>query len=313
MLQETERNQDKMDNKGGLGKGLSALFEKKNIDPNNPVQTGAEIISRQKFHVRIDKVKANPYQPREDFDEGKLKELSESIVAHGLLQPITVKIANDGNGYILISGERRLRAASIAGLHDIPAYVYDIKDESKEIFLQLALIENVQREDLNPMELSDSYQKLVDECSMTQEQIAVIVSKQRSTVANFLRLQKLPAQIKVSLRKNEISEGHARAILRFDNEENQIMLWKRILAEDLTVRKLEEITKKAVKQKKKKKNKGGDDAQNPELEVIENKLRLFFGTRVIIKPKTKQTGEIVIEYYSDDDFDRIIELTEKQQ
>jgi ParB family transcriptional regulator, chromosome partitioning protein len=302
-----------MDNKGGLGKGLSALFEKKNIDPNNPVQTGAEIISRQKFHVRIDKVKANPYQPREDFDEGKLKELSESIVAHGLLQPITVKIANDGNGYILISGERRLRAASIAGLHDIPAYVYDIKDESKEIFLQLALIENVQREDLNPMELSDSYQKLVDECSMTQEQIAVIVSKQRSTVANFLRLQKLPAQIKVSLRKNEISEGHARAILRFDNEENQIMLWKRILAEDLTVRKLEEITKKAVKQKKKKKNKGGDDAQNPELEVIENKLRLFFGTRVIIKPKTKQTGEIVIEYYSDDDFDRIIELTEKQQ
>jgi ParB family transcriptional regulator, chromosome partitioning protein len=302
-----------MDNKGGLGKGLSALFEKKNIDPNNPVQTGAEILSKQKFRVRIDKVKANPYQPREDFDEGKLKELSESIVAHGLLQPITVKIANDGNGYILISGERRLRAASMAGLHDIPAYVYDIKDESKEIFLQLALIENVQREDLNPMELSDSYQKLVDECSMTQEQIAVIVSKQRSTVANFLRLQKLPAQIKVSLRKNEISEGHARAILRFDNEENQIMLWKRILAEDLTVRKLEEITKKAVKQKKKKKTKDGDDAQNPELEVIENKLRLFFGTRVIIKPKTKQTGEIVIEYYSDDDFDRIIELTEKQQ
>jgi ParB family chromosome partitioning protein len=205
-----------------------------------------------------------------------------------------------------------LRAASIAGLQEIPAYVYDIKDESKEIFLQLALIENVQREDLNPMELSDSFQKLVDECSMTQEQIAVIVSKQRSTVANFLRLQKLPAQIKVSLRKNEISEGHARAILRFDNEENQIMLWKRILAEDLTVRKLEEITKKAVKSKKKKKNKSSNDVQNPELEAIENKLRVFFGTRVIIKPKTKQTGEIIIEYYSDDDFDRIVELTEKQ-
>ena len=301
-----------MDNKGGLGKGLSALFEKKNIDPNNPVQSNTEILSRQKFHVRIDRVKANPYQPREDFDAGKLKELSESIIAHGLLQPITVKIANDGNGYILISGERRLRASSLAGLHEIPAYVYDVKDESKETLLQLALIENVQREDLNPMELSDSYQRLVDECSMTQEQIAVIVSKQRSTVANFLRLQKLPAQIKVSLRKNEISEGHARAILRFDNEENQIMLWKRILAEDLTVRKLEEITKKAVKSKKKKKNKGGDDAQNPELEVIENKLRMFFGTRVMIKPKTKQTGEIIIEYYSDDDFDRIVELTEKQ-
>lgn len=299
-----------MENKGGLGKGLSALFEKKNIDPNNPVQTNTEILAKQKFHVRIDRVKANPYQPREDFDEAKLKELSESIKTHGLLQPITVKIANDGSGYILISGERRLRASSLAGLQEIPAYVYDIKDESKEIFLQLALIENVQREDLNPMELSDSYQKLADECSLTQEQIAAIVSKQRSTVANFLRLQKLPAQIKVSLRKNEISEGHARAILRFDNEENQIMLWKRILTEELTVRKLEEITKSSVK-KKKKKSKSSDGSSNPEIEAIENKLRLFFGTRVIIKPKTKQTGEIIIEYYSNDDFDRIVDLTEK--
>jgi len=299
-----------MENKGGLGKGLSALFEKKNIDPNNPVQTNTEILAKQKFHVRIDRVKANPYQPREDFDEAKLKELSESIKTHGLLQPITVKIANDGSGYILISGERRLRASSLAGFQEIPAYVYDIKDESKEIFLQLALIENVQREDLNPMELSDSYQKLADECSLTQEQIAAIVSKQRSTVANFLRLQKLPAQIKVSLRKNEISEGHARAILRFDNEENQIMLWKRILTEELTVRKLEEITKSSVK-KKKKKSKSSDGSSNPEIEAIENKLRLFFGTRVIIKPKTKQTGEIIIEYYSNDDFDRIVDLTEK--
>ncbi len=298
-----------MDNKGGLGKGLSALFENRNIDPNNP-NGSASNVSEGKLYVDIGKIRTNPFQPREDFDEAKLNELANSIKKKGVLQPITVKLAGDGNGYILISGERRLRAAKIAGLSEIPAFIYDTKDESKENLLELALIENVQRDDLNPMELSDSYRRLVDECSLTQEQIAEKVSKQRSTVANFLRLQKLPAEIKLSLRRNEITEGHARTILRIDDEEAQIAIWKRILDENLSVRRLEELTDKQAKKKKKKKTSNG--GVSGEYEEIQNKLRRYFGTRVIVKPKTKQTGEIIIEYYSNDDLERIIELSEKQ-
>jgi len=298
-----------MDNKGGLGKGLSALFENRNIDPNNPNGSATSVFEGKLF-VEIGKIRTNPFQPREDFDEAKLNELANSIKKKGVLQPITVKLAEDGNGYILISGERRLRAAKIAGLAEIPAFIYDTKDESKENLLELALIENVQRDDLNPMELSDSYRRLVDECSLTQEQIAEKVCKQRSTVANFLRLQKLPAEIKLSLRKNEITEGHARTILRIDDEEAQIAIWKRILEENLSVRKLEELTDKQAKKKKKRKTSNG--GISGEYEEIQNKLRRYFGTRVIVKPKTKQTGEIIIEYYSNDDLERIIELSEKQ-
>ena len=298
-----------MDNKGGLGKGLSALFENRNIDPNNPNGSATSVFEGKLF-VEIGKIRTNPFQPREDFDEAKLNELANSIKKKGVLQPITVKLAGDGNGYILISGERRLRAAKIAGLSEIPAFIYDTKDESKENLLELALIENVQRDDLNPMELSDSYRRLVDECSLTQEQIAEKVCKQRSTVANFLRLQKLPAEIKLSLRKNEITEGHARTILRIDDEEAQIAIWKRILEENLSVRKLEELTDKQAKKKKKRKTSNG--GISGEYEEIQNKLRRYFGTRVIVKPKTKQTGEIIIEYYSNDDLERIIELSEKQ-
>ena len=298
-----------MDNKGGLGKGLSALFENRNIDPNNP-NGSVKSVSEGKLFVEIGKIRTNPFQPREDFDEAKLNELANSIKKKGVLQPITVKLAEDGNGYILISGERRLRAAKIAGLAEIPAFIYDTKDESKENLLELALIENVQRDDLNPMELSDSYRRLVDECSLTQEQIAEKVCKQRSTVANFLRLQKLPAEIKLSLRKNEITEGHARTILRIDDEEAQIAIWKRILEENLSVRKVEELTDKQAKKKKKRKTSNG--GVSGEYEEIQNKLRRYFGTRVIVKPKTKQTGEIIIEYYSNDDLERIIELSEKQ-
>jgi len=300
-----------MDTKGGLGKGLSALFENKNIKVEN---LSVNSNSSDKFQntIPIEKIRANPYQPREDFDVDKLKELAESIKVNGLLQPITVKIAKDGNGYILISGERRLRAAKIAGVKEIPAYIYSIEDESKEILLELALIENVQRENLNPMELSDSYQRLIDDCDLTQEQIAAKVSKQRSTVGNSLRLQRLPAEIKVSLRKNEISEGHARTILRLESPQQQIELWQRIIAENLSVRNLEDLTKLYAKPKRKRKSSGKSGITDPYYEQIENKLRMYFGTRVKIKPRTKQTGEIIIDYFTPDDLERIIELTENK-
>ena len=301
-----------MDTRGGLGKGLSALFENKKIDPNNVTgETAKTVTTNEQLLIEIEKIRQNPYQPREDFDEEKLKELSDSIKQKGVLQPVTVMAAKDGNGFILISGERRLRASVLAGLKKIPAYVYNTTDDSRENLLELALIENVQRADLNPMELSDSYQRLIDDCNLTQEQISAKVSKQRSTVANFLRLQKLPVEIKVSLRKNEITEGHARGILRVDDPAAQLVLWKKIMQEKVTVRELENMTKGTAKTKKKKSS-SGKAPLDSYLQEVENQLRVFFGTRVTIKAKTKQTGEIVIDYFSGEDLERIIELSERK-
>ena len=294
-----------MEIKGGLGKGLSALFDQKKSDEQQASENDKNVF----FEIDIEKINLNPYQPREDFDEEKLNELSESIRQKGLLQPVTIKISEIKDTYDLISGERRLRAMKKLGLTKIPAYIYKTDDNSKENLLELALIENIQRDDLNPMELSDSFQKLLDECDLTQEQIAVKVSKQRSTVANFLRLQKLPVEIKISLRKNEISEAHARTLLRYDDLDEQIATWQKIISENISVRQLEEITKSKTKHKKKKTNKFEADI-NPYYKSAEEKLRMFFGTKVKVKSKTKYTGEIVIDYYSDDDIERILDKCE---
>lgn len=299
-----------METKGGLGKGLSALFDKKNVDVDSIPSIDEMGKDKILIEVEIDKIKFNPFQPREDFNEDTLNELSESIKQKGLLQPITVKISSDKKSFYLISGERRVRAARKIGLNRIPAYIYKTNDDSKENMLELALIENIQRDDLNPMELSDSFQRLIDECDLTQEQIAEKVSKQRSTVANYLRLQKLPVDIKISLRKNEISEAHARTLLRVEDIDEQIILWKKIIADNISVRQLEQITKPHTKPKKKKEHKQEGEI-NAYYTSIEEKLRLFFGTRVKIKSKTKFTGEIIIDYYSDDDLERILEKCEK--
>lgn len=297
-----------MEIKGGLGKGLSALFDQKNVDVN-AISKGTEE-GKILFEIEIDKINVNPFQPREDFNEEKLNELADSIKIKGLLQPVTVKISSDKSGFDLISGERRVRAVKKLGHKTIPAYIYKTDDNTKENMLELALIENIQRDDLNPMELSDSFQRLLDECDLTQEEIAKKVSKQRSTVANYLRLQKLPIDIKISLRKGDISEAHARTLLRVDDIDEQIILWKKIISDNMSVRQLENITKPHAKPKKRK-----DSSKTREndsyYKSVEEKLRLYFGTQVKIKSKTKFTGEIIIEYYSDDDIERILEKTEK--
>jgi ParB family chromosome partitioning protein len=300
--------------KSGLGKGLSALFEQKNLnidDINKTPEPKEEQTSAKKNFLEIDinLINYNPYQPREDFDEEKLNELAQSIKINGILQPITVKHSKEEGKFDLISGERRVRAAKIAGLQVVPSYIYFPKDNSAENMLELALIENVQREDLNPMELSESYQKLIDDCNLTQEQIADKLSKSRSVIANFLRLQKLPVEIKVSLRKNEITEAHARAILRLENHDEQLKLWKKLLSENLTVRKLEGITQKSQKRKKKK-TYALNEFQDEYFRKIENVLTQFFGTKVKVKNISKTRGEIIIEYYSNDDLERIIEKCE---
>ncbi len=293
-----------MDNKTSvLGKGLSAIFTEKNVDLN---ESEVPVVSNTD-EIPVEKINVNPLQPREDFDEEKLKELADSIKQKGLIQPVTV--LKKGDDYILISGERRLRAVKMIGLEKVQAYIYDSplnKELTNEDLLELALIENLQRSDLNPMELSDSYSRLSLEFNLTQEQIADRVSKQRSTVANFLRLQRLPVEIKVSLRRNEITEAHARMLLRIDTLEDQLILWKRIINENITVKNLEEITKPSLKKQRKKKVKLGE-IYDPYLQDIEDKLRNYFGTKVKINRKTKFSGEIVIEYFSNDDLERITE------
>jgi len=294
-----------MENKPSvLGKGLSAIFNEKNIDLSS-IENTPEAKS-VKLEIELNKIKENPSQPREAFDEEKLNELAESIKTNGVIQPVTVKEIN--GEYVLISGERRIRASKIAGLERIPAFIYEKPADSTESMLELALIENIQREDLNPMELSDSYQRLTDEFNLTQELIAEKVSKKRSTVANFLRLQKLPLEIKASLRRNEITEAHARMLLRVDNLEDQLVLWKRIIDENITVKNLEQITKPNVKKTRKKKVNLGE-IYDPYFQNMEDKLRKYFGTKVSIKRKSKFSGEIIIEYYNSEDLERIIEIT----
>jgi len=292
---------NQMENKSVLGKGLSAIFSEKNVD----LKIVEENFRSGALEIEVGKIRHNPLQPRENFDEEKLKELADSIREIGLINPISVKKTDEG--YLLVSGERRLRAVKLLGLEKIQATLYEKLSETDEnLLLQLALIENIQREDLNPMELSDSYQKLLSDFNLTQEQIAEKVTKQRSTVANFLRLQKLPVEIKISLRKNELTEAHARMLLRIDSIDDQLVLWKRIINENISVKNLEEITKPAVKRHRKKRIKLGE-IYDPYLQDIEDKLRNFFGTKVSIKRKSKFSGEIIIEYFSNDDLERIVD------
>jgi len=296
-----------MEKKSGLGKGLSAIFGEKNIDRDISSNDFSE---EKSFEIEIENILFNKEQPRTDFDEKKLQELIDSIRARGVIQPVTVKKSQIKGKYDLISGERRIRASIKAGLKKIPAYILNDLKDSPEDLLEIALIENIQREDLNPMELSNAYNRLSTEFNLTQEQIASKVHKQRSTVANFLRLQKLPEVIKESLRKNEITEAHARIILSVEGEESQIHIWKKITEQNLTVKQLEKLTKSHSKKKKSQRIYVID--KQSAVSEIENILRQFFGTKVSVKPGKGKTGEIIIEYYSDDDLERIIEICDSE-
>lgn len=306
------------DKKNVLGKGLSAIFGDKTSDllseKEEKQQKGEQ--KENILYIELDKLIYNKAQPRKDFNEEKLKELIESIRINGILQPILVKPVYEEKEikYYLIAGERRVRAALKLGFEKIPAYIKEDVEEKSEELLELALTENLQRENLNPMELSDAYQRLVDEFNLTQEEIARKVSKDRSTIANFLRLQKLPPEIKESLRKEEITEAHARLILRIEDPDKQLEYWRKTVSESLTVQELYEYTKEFIKQPKKKKRQKKNAsteleilANNSKLQHLEEQLMHYFGTRVKIKPKTQNSGEIIIEYYNDDDIDRILD------
>jgi ParB family transcriptional regulator, chromosome partitioning protein len=293
--------------KSVLGRGLNALIPKNSrIEVNVRDGSVGRDTGEMGIIASIDiaKIQPNPFQPRTDFDQESLTELTRSIQEKGIIQPITVR-RFDGK-YQLISGERRLRAVQAARLRYIPAYIIAVAND--EEMLELALIENIQREYLNPMEIANAYQRLMDECHINQEDIAKRVGKDRSTVTNFIRLLKLPGKIQEGLRKEKISMGHARALITLLNERMQLRLYERIVDNGLSVRKVEDIVRAAQQPKKKSGTHKESTGTQTGIQNLEAQLRQALGTKVKVKTKGQGRGEIIVEYYSLDDFDRLMDL-----
>ncbi len=304
----------------GLGKGLGALLPSiefsKDRGFNITPQEEEDLKGGSFAVVDIARIHTNPYQPRQDFNETALDDLKKSIEEHGIIQPITVRL--DINGYELIAGERRLRASIAAGLEKMPVFILDVNDKDT---LVMALIENVQREDLNPVEVAYGYKQLIDEYSLSQEEVAVKVGKKRSTIANSLRILKLPEKVHESLRNRTISMGHARALLGLPGEGHILEVWSEILEKGISVRQTESIVKeiesKGRRASGKKNNKPQKEIISREtkltLEHSEDKLRHLFGTEVRIKAKTEESGRIEFDFFSKDDFERLLDLFSKIQ
>ncbi|RPH32215.1 MAG: ParB/RepB/Spo0J family partition protein [Bacteroidales bacterium] len=290
-----------MSKKMVLGRGLGALIEGANDQGNETIEH--RITSELVNEIDIDKIDANPYQPRTTFDEEALNELAESIKRLGIIQPITVR-SNEGK-FQLISGERRLRAARIAGLKKIPAYIRTANDQG---LLEMALVENIQREDLDSIEVAISYQRLIEECNLTQENLADRVGKKRATVGNYLRLLKLPAEIQLGLREQSLTMGHARALITIDDPIAQLKLYRAILEKDLSVRKAEEEVR-ALQEKhpeKSQKLKTNRDLPQTEAQLKEHLINKL-GWAADIKTGAKGDGKIVISYHNELELQEIIQ------
>jgi len=282
-----------------LGRGLSALIPETPDPKQTPENEDATLKQIDVFLIR-----PNPYQPRLEFDPIALQELKASIEEKGVIQPITVRPMKDH--YELVSGERRLRAVTEIGLDKIPCYIREI--ETKEEMLELAIIENVQREHLNPIEQAIAYQRLIDECNLTQDDVAQKIGKDRSTITNIIRLLKLPPKIQDSVRNGEISMGHARTLLGVAQPKVQMSIWQKILKENLSVRKVEQLIKEA--QNKPATRKKSAPRRSVFLQKAEDNLRDTLGTKVTIRPK-KEGGNIEIEFYSPEDLNRLLDLFEQ--
>lgn len=291
--------------KTGLGKGLSALLDdnetvnavKPAVEPITPAAPQVGSIS----HISLADIETNPYQPRTEFDQVALNELADSIKVQGLIQPITVR--KNGDKYQLISGERRFRASKLAGLTEIPAY---IRTADNQQMLEMALIENIQRENLNAIEVALSFQQMIDECNLKAEQLGERVGKNRTTVANYLRLLKLPPAIQASIRDNKISMGHARALISVDDEEKQLFIHQEIIDKGLSVRKVEELVRGIHQVQVKAPVKV--EAVSFEYQKLQNDLASKFATNVKLKVKDNGKGAIEIPFVSNDDLNRILEL-----
>jgi|APAra7269096979_1048534.scaffolds.fasta_scaffold00085_68 ParB family chromosome partitioning protein len=293
--------------KEALGKGIRSLLQ--NIDTDLKQTTsalGEQVVAQATGMERIplEQVEINPKQPRRDFDEKALQELSMSISLHDVIQPITVSRIGPKK-YQLIAGERRLRASKMAGLKDIPAYIRQANDQE---LLELALLENLQRENLNAIEIGLSYKRLMEECVLTQEQVADRMGKERSTVTNYIRLLKLPPDIQVAVRNGQISMGHARALIAVENVEKQLFVFNEIMRDGLSVRQTEELVRKAASLDKNNiKKAAGKITLPPAYQKIEDNLATHFATKVKLDRSKNGKGSVTIEFYSDEELDSILE------
>lgn len=284
-----------MAKKSVLGRGLGTLL----ADAEKVGNTSMNAIQE----IAIEQIVPNPNQPRTTFDDDALAELAQSIKELGIVQPLTVRKL--GGQYQIIAGERRYRAAKLAGLSEVPAYIRAVDDEQ---VLELALVENIQREDLDPIEIAISYQRLMEECNLTQELLSDRVGKKRATVANYLRLLKLPAEIQLGLREHLLQMGHARALLSISDYDTQVIIYDRILREGLSVRKVEELVKQVDARKRPvvAKSKKANDYQ-----ALESHLENHFHTKVQLQRSKNGKGKITISFASDTDLERIIGLLDQ--
>ena len=294
--------------KRGLGRGLDAILESPETDITSRDISG-DYVAGAVAEIDINLIEANPFQPRIEFDEEALAELAQSIKEQGIIQPITVRKLGY-NRYQLISGERRLRASKLAGLSKIPAFIRIANDEQ---MLELALIENIHRENLNAIEVAISYQRLIDECSLTQEQLSERMGKSRSAIANFLRLLKLPAEIQIALRDGHISMAHARALINVEDKESQLRILQQIIEDDLSVRQTEELAQRAKTNVEEGKEARKQTNYLPEHFKAQIKtLSQALNTRVKVKRNLKGQGSVVIDFKNEEEFNRIIESFSKK-
>jgi ParB family chromosome partitioning protein len=286
--------------KKALGRGLSAILESPETDITSSDISG-NFVAGAIASLPLSQIEANPFQPREDFDQETLSELAASIKEQGIIQPITVrKMGYDK--YQLISGERRLKASRLAGLDEIPCYIRIANDQQ---MLEMALVENIQRESLNALEIAISYQRLIEECELTQEELSQRVGKNRTTVTNYIRLLKLPAELQVAIRDNKISMGHARALINIDDEQTQVAILKNIITKDLSVREVEEIVRNLNKQPASRKEAPARELPR-EIEAIRENIAGKLNTKVNVTLNQKGKGNIVISFNSQKQLERIL-------
>lgn len=283
--------------KNALGRGLGAL-----------ISDAETLKSALVNEIPLNQIEVNPFQPRTEFDEEALIELSESIKLYGIIQPITVRKIDDDR-YQLISGERRLRASKMLNLETIPAYVRQANDHE---LLEMALVENIHRKDLDPIEISISYQRLIEECQLTQEQLSERLGKNRSTIANFLRLLKLPEEIQLGLRQNKITVGHARALINIEDSDTQLMIYHQVLRYDFSVRKLEDIVRELQSDDKKSVSSIRHYKRTKELKQLKEDLTKKLNCKVDVKKTNLGTGKIVLYFENEVEYNNIVNNLLKQ-
>ncbi len=295
-------------NKSALGRGLGALLDNAKTDITTKSIENAPVVGTIAM-IPINQIEANPFQPRTDFEEMALQELVDSIKEHGIIQPVTVrKLGFDK--YQLISGERRFRSSQIVGLKEIPAYVRIANDQA---MLEMALVENIQRQDLNPIEVALSYKRLIDECDLTQEQLADKIAKQRSTITNFLRLLKLPVEIQLGLRDKTISMGHARALITIEDKDLQLALFAKTIEENLSVRDIEELAKYGkVHTKVKAKLKKQKAPLSLSDKKIQEKLEVLFNNKVVFNRNQSGAGNVTLKFRNEEELQHLLQFFDIQ-